>query len=148
MNNDRGKVLLSLRYSTSKQALIVGIIRCSGLAAMDSNGYSDPYVKLYLKPDRDKKSKFKTAVKKKTLNPEFHEEFTYQIKHNECAKKTLEITVWDRDIGKNDFIGGVQLGINSKGERLKHWFDTLKFPDKKYEHWHTLSAELVPEPDD
>ena len=27
----------------------------------------------YLKPDRDKKSKFKTAVKKKTLNPEYHE---------------------------------------------------------------------------
>jgi hypothetical protein len=30
----------------------------------------------------------------------------YEIKHNELAKKTLEITVWDRDIGKaNDFIG-------------------------------------------
>ncbi|XP_053375706.1 rabphilin-3A-like isoform X2 [Mercenaria mercenaria] len=145
MNNDRGKLLLSLRYSTSKQALIVGIVRCAGLAAMDSNGYSDPYVKLYLKPDSHKKSKFKTAVKKKTLNPEFHEEFIYQIKHNECAKKTLEITVWDKDIGKNDFIGGVQLGINSKGERLKQWFDTLKYPDQKYERWHTLSAELVPE---
>lgn len=27
----------------------------------------------YLKPDEDKKSKHKTAVKKKTLNPEFNE---------------------------------------------------------------------------
>lgn len=27
----------------------------------------------YLKPDVDKKSKHKTAVKKKTLNPEFNE---------------------------------------------------------------------------
>lgn len=34
------------------------------------------------------------------------QEFIYDIKHNELAKKTLEITVWDRDIGKaNDFIG-------------------------------------------
>jgi hypothetical protein len=34
------------------------------------------------------------------------QEFVYEIKHNELAKKTLEITVWDRDIGKaNDFIG-------------------------------------------
>ncbi|VDI82823.1 rabphilin-3A, partial [Mytilus galloprovincialis] len=100
----------------------------------------------YLKPDKDKKSKFKTAVKKKTLNPEYNEEFVYEIKHNELAKKTLEITVWDRDIGKtNDFVGGVQLGINSKGERLKHWFDTLKTTDQKYERWHTLSAELIPE---
>ncbi|KAL4223051.1 Double C2-like domain-containing protein beta [Mactra antiquata] len=145
MESDRGKILLSLKYSTSKQALIVGIVRCSALAAMDSNGFSDPYVKLYLKPDKDKKSKFKTVVKKKTLNPEYHEEFTYHIKHTEVAKKTLELTVWDRDIGKNDFIGGVQLGINSKGERLKHWFDALKYPDQKYERWHILSAELIPE---
>ncbi|BFZ18785.1 hypothetical protein BsWGS_21822 [Bradybaena similaris] len=142
----RGKLLLSLRYSTSKQTLCVRIIRCAELAAMDSNGYSDPYVKVYLKPDKDKKSKYKTAVKKRTLNPEFNEEFTYEIRHNELAKKTLEITVWDKDIGKtNDFIGGVQLGINSKGERLRHWFDTLKNPDREYRRWHVLSAELTPE---
>lgn len=145
MANDRGRLLLSLRYNTHKQALVVGIVRCAALAAMDPNGYSDPYVKLYLKPDQAKKSKFKTAVKKKTLNPEYHEEFIYQIKLSEVAKKTLEITVWDRDIGKNDFIGGVQLGINSKGDRLKHWFECLKGPDQKHEHWHVLSAELIPE---
>ncbi|KAJ8312998.1 hypothetical protein KUTeg_010371 [Tegillarca granosa] len=146
MSNDRGKILLSLKYSTAKQALMVGVIRCVELASMDTNGYSDPYVKIYLKPDRDKKSKFKTVVKKKTLNPEYNEEFVYEIRHNELSKKTLEVTVWDKDIGKaNDFIGGVQLGINSKGERLKHWFDTLKNPNQKFEHWHTLSAELVPE---
>ena len=144
--NDRGKILLGLRYDTRKQALYVSVIRCAALAACDANGYSDPYVKLYLKPDKDKKSKFKTVVKKKTLNPEYNEEFVYEIKHNELAKKTLEITVWDRDIGKaNDFIGGVQLGINAKGERLKHWFDTLKSTDQKYERWHILSAELIPE---
>ncbi|XP_071181463.1 rabphilin-3A-like isoform X2 [Mytilus galloprovincialis] len=144
--NDRGRILLGLKYDSRKHALYVYVIRCVGLAACDANGYSDPYVKLYLKPDKDKKSKFKTAVKKKTLNPEYNEEFVYEIKHNELAKKTLEITVWDRDIGKtNDFVGGVQLGINSKGERLKHWFDTLKTTDQKYERWHTLSAELIPE---
>lgn len=42
----RGKILLSLRYSTSKQSLVVKILRCAELAAMDSNGYSDPYVKV------------------------------------------------------------------------------------------------------
>ncbi|XP_060067821.1 rabphilin-3A-like isoform X3 [Ylistrum balloti] len=149
MSNDRGKILVSLRYISVKQALAVGVVRCVELAAMDSNGYSDPYVKLYLKPDRDKKSKFKTVVKKRTLNPEYNEDFLYEIKLPELAKKTLEITVWDKDIGKaNDFIGGVQLGINSKGERLKHWFDTLKNPDQKFERWQMLSAELIPEPDE
>lgn len=38
-----------------------------------------------------------------TLCPQ---EFCYEIKHGDLAKKTLEVTVWDYDIGKsNDFIG-------------------------------------------
>nr|BAA12714.1 Doc2beta [Mus musculus] len=140
---ERGRILISLKYSSQKQGLLVGIVRCAHLAAMDANGYSDPYVKTYLKPDVDKKSKHKTAVKKKTLNPEFNEEFCYEIKHGDLAKKTLEVTVWDYDIGKsNDFIGGVVLGINAKGERLKHWFDCLNNKDKRIERWHTLTNEL------
>uniref|UniRef100_A0A2K5IWX5 C2 domain-containing protein n=1 Tax=Colobus angolensis palliatus TaxID=336983 RepID=A0A2K5IWX5_COLAP len=137
---ERGRILISLKYSSQKQGLLVGIVRCAHLAAMDANGYSDPYVKTYLRPDVDKKSKHKTAVKKKTLNPEFNEEFCYEIKHGDLAKKSLEVTVWDYDIGKsNDFIGGVVLGINAKGERLKHWFDCLKNKDKRIERWWSMS---------
>ncbi|CAB1328177.1 unnamed protein product, partial [Coregonus sp. 'balchen'] len=79
-----------------------------------------------------KKSKYKTTVKKKTLNPEFNEEFVYEVPHDQLAKKTLEISVWDYDLGmSNDFIGGVELGINAKGVRLKHWFECLKHIGKK-----------------
>lgn len=85
-----------------------------------------------------KKSKYKTSVKKKTLNPEFNEvnygscltaveqnglnifyifsffllcelslqEFQYDVSLDQLAKKTLEISVWDYDLGmSNDFIG-------------------------------------------
>lgn len=38
--------------------------------------------------------------------------------------------------------GGLSLGINANGERLKHWFDCLKNKDKKIERWHTLTNEL------
>lgn len=113
----------------------------------------------------------------------FLQEFCYDIKYADLTKKTLEVTVWDYDIGKsNDFIGkhlhgvcvhvaliwprgnmmfddlqappdavvtqprllsgGVSLGINANGERLKHWFDCLKNKDKKIERWHTLTNEL------
>ncbi|NWW50320.1 DOC2B protein, partial [Pedionomus torquatus] len=142
---ERGRILISLKYSSQKQGLLVGIIRCAHLAAMDANGYSDPYVKTYLKPDEDKKSKHKTAVKKKTLNPEFNEEFCYEIKHGDLAKKTLEVTVADAhphlSLSVSVSQGGVVLGINAKGERLKHWFDCLKNKDKKIERWHTLTNE-------
>ncbi|XP_029366892.1 rabphilin-3A-like [Echeneis naucrates] len=139
---ERGRILISLMYSTQQNRLIVGVVRCVHLAAMDANGYSDPYVKICLKPDMGKKAKCKTQIKKRTLNPEFNEEFSYDIKHSELAKKTLDISVWDYDIGKsNDYIGGCQLGITAKGERLKHWYECLKNKDKKIERWHTLMNE-------
>ncbi|XP_061025554.1 rabphilin-3A isoform X3 [Eubalaena glacialis] len=139
---ERGKILVSLMYSTQQGGLIVGIIRCVHLAAMDANGYSDPFVKLWLKPDMGKKAKHKTQIKKKTLNPEFNEEFFYDIKHSDLAKKSLDISVWDYDIGKsNDYIGGCQLGISAKGERLKHWYECLKNKDKRIERWHQLQNE-------
>ncbi|XP_029940969.1 rabphilin-3A [Salarias fasciatus] len=138
-SEERGRILVSLLYSSQQGRLIVGVVRCAHLAAMDSNGYSDPFVKVCLKPDMGKKAKNKTQIKKKTLNPEFNEEFSYEIKHGELAKKTLDISVWDYDMGKsNDFIGGCQLGIQAKGECLKHWYECLKNKDKKIERWHVL----------
>ncbi|GAB1597616.1 rabphilin-3A-like [Argonauta hians] len=142
---ESGKILLSLSYMPSEQRLVVGVVRCANLAAMDSNGYSDPYVKIYLKPDPDKKSKFKTQTKRKTLNPEYNEEFKYKIRYNELTHKTLEITVWDKDIGKsNDFIGGLELGSQSKGDYLQHWYEMLRNPDHKVQYWHVLAPDFCP----
>ncbi|XP_051924704.1 rabphilin-3A-like isoform X2 [Hippocampus zosterae] len=139
---ERGRILISLMYNTQLNRLLVGVVRCVHLAAMDANGYSDPYVKIVLKPDMGKKGKCKTQIKKRTLNPEFNEEFSFDIKHSELAKKTLDVSVWDYDIGKsNDYIGGCQLGITAKGERLKHWYECLKNKDKRIERWHTLMNE-------
>ncbi|CAI9715995.1 double C2-like domain-containing protein beta isoform X1 [Octopus vulgaris] len=142
---ERGKILLSLCYKPSEQLLSIGVVRCANLAAMDSNGYSDPFVKIYLKPDPGKKSKFKTETKRKTLNPEYNEIFNYNIRYNELTHKTLEITVWDKDIGKpNDFIGGLEFGSQSKGDKLQHWYEMLRNPDQKVEYWHTLTPDFCP----
>ncbi|XP_074854521.1 double C2-like domain-containing protein alpha isoform X2 [Carettochelys insculpta] len=140
---ERGRILLALTYSSEHQGLRVEILRCAHLAAMDVNGYSDPYVKLYLKPDVEKKSKHKTSVKKKTLNPEYNEEFFYEVAQAELAWRSLEITVWDYDLGKsNDFIGGTVLGAGSSGEQRLHWLWCLQGPDRRWEHWQTLSNRL------
>jgi len=37
--------------------------------------------------------------------------------------------------------GGIQLGINAKGECLRHWFETLKEVNQVHERWHVLSHE-------
>ena len=52
------------------------LIKAADLAAMDMGGTSDPYVKVYLLPD--KKKKFETKVHRKTLNPVFKETFNFK----------------------------------------------------------------------
>lgn len=41
------RLLLALCYSTKKRALVVTVCRGTDLPPQDSNGYSDPFVKLY-----------------------------------------------------------------------------------------------------
>ena len=64
---------LRVRLEYRKGNLRVHILNAEELAAADSNGFSDPYVKMYLLPDKSKQSKRKTDVKLKTLNPVFNE---------------------------------------------------------------------------
>ncbi|KAG7173129.1 Double C2-like domain-containing protein beta-like, partial [Homarus americanus] len=137
---ERGKVLLSLKYATQRNALIVGIVRCAHLPSMDSNGFSDPYVKVQLKPDPTHK-KYRTAIKWKNLNPEFNEEFVFEVRRNELPKKLLDIRVYDKDVGRSDdFIGGLQLSQDSKGSELRHWYDALQYPDRRHDRWHQLNS--------
>lgn len=48
---ERGRILLSLCYSSQRGGLLVGVLRCAHLAPMDANGYSDPFVRLFLHPN-------------------------------------------------------------------------------------------------
>lgn len=63
-------------FSSTSQ-LTVGILQAADLLSMDSGGTSDPYVKVFVLPD--KKKKFDTKVHKKTLNPVFNETFTFKV---------------------------------------------------------------------
>ncbi|XP_047375123.1 double C2-like domain-containing protein gamma [Sciurus carolinensis] len=138
---DRGRILLSLCYSSQRGGLLVGILRCAHLAPMDANGYSDPFVRLFLHPNLGKKSKYKTSVRRKTLNPEFNEEFFYAGPREELVQKTLLVSVWDYDLGTaDDFIGGVQLSSQASGERLRHWRECLGHADHRLELWHLLDG--------
>ena len=65
-----GEVLVGVYYKSGQ--LHIHVERARGLAAADSNGYSDPYIKTYLLPD--KHTKQKTSIKKKTLDPVYNEE--------------------------------------------------------------------------
>lgn len=58
---------------------------------MDSGGTSDPYVKVFLLPD--KKKKFDTKVHKKTLNPVFNETFVFKVRSPETLFLIVKINI-------------------------------------------------------
>ena len=66
-----GDVMVGVYHKSGQ--LYIHVERARGLAAADSNGYSDPYIKTYLLPDKAKHTKQKTSVKKKTLDPVYNE---------------------------------------------------------------------------
>lgn len=72
---------------------------------MDAGGTSDPYVKLWVHPN--KKPKFCTKKLKKTLNPVYNETFTFlKLPFNEMSDKKLVMAVYDQDaMGSDDQIG-------------------------------------------
>ncbi len=96
-------------YARSTCNFHVKVIRGCQLLPMDFGQTSDPYCKLTLFPSNDTNIKwnFKTAVKKCTLQPEYNEEFVFQhVQLQELINKTLQITVYDKDMGKkDDYIG-------------------------------------------
>lgn len=49
------------------------VLEARGLPIKDMTGSSDPYVKIFLLPDR--KKKFQTKVHRKNLDPVFNETF-------------------------------------------------------------------------
>ncbi len=54
----------------------MGVIQATDLPGMDMSGTSDPYVKVYLMPE---KKKYETKVHRKTLNPVFNETFLFKV---------------------------------------------------------------------
>lgn len=78
MQEKLGRIQFSVGYSFQDSTLTVKILRGQELPAKDFSGTSDPFVKLYLLPD--KKHKLETKVKRKNLNPLWNETFLFEGK--------------------------------------------------------------------
>ncbi|XP_051778735.1 synaptotagmin-9-like isoform X1 [Erpetoichthys calabaricus] len=107
-NNSKtcGKLNFILKYDCDLEQLIVKIHKAVELPAKDFSGTSDPYVKIYLLPDR--KTKHQTKVHRKTLNPVFDEVFLFPVAYNELPTRKLHFSVYDFDrFSRHDMIGQV-----------------------------------------
>uniref|UniRef100_A0A3B5L582 C2 domain-containing protein n=1 Tax=Xiphophorus couchianus TaxID=32473 RepID=A0A3B5L582_9TELE len=120
----RGKLLYSLEYNVTLSELTVGIKQAGSLKAMDLGRSSDPYVKVYILPDKAKI--FETKVFKNTLNPFFNEQFTFQ---STLQKSTAVMKVFDFNrFTKHEIIGElrVQLCNIDQNHVIEEWQDLAK----------------------
>uniref|UniRef100_A0A3B3UAC6 Synaptotagmin-like protein 5 n=1 Tax=Poecilia latipinna TaxID=48699 RepID=A0A3B3UAC6_9TELE len=114
------------------------------LTAVKSGGTSDPFVKGYLLPDNNKSTKHKTAVERRTVNPQWNHTFTYcGLQDGDLNNICLELTVWDKEaLSSNVFLGGVRLGagtgksygnavdwMDSYGEEQQVWQRMIENPE-------------------
>ncbi|NWY37437.1 SYTL4 protein, partial [Sylvia atricapilla] len=167
----KGELVVSMKYIPSAKPpgagngrkgktgeggeLQVWIKEAKNLTAAKSGGTSDSFVKGYLLPHKNKASKRKTPVVKKTLNPHYNHTFVYNgINPEDLQHICLELTVWDREpLSSNDFLGGVRLGVgngvsngqavdwmDSTGEELNLWQKMCQYPGS----WAEGTLQLRP----
>ncbi|XP_016411426.1 synaptotagmin-like protein 1 [Sinocyclocheilus rhinocerous] len=131
-----GRIQFLLQYDVKKEELHVHIIRCQELASACKNR-SDPYVKVYLLPDNTSRSKKKTAVTRKTLNPVYDETMKYKVRKLDLQARVLSMSVWHMErMRRNLFLGEVEV-------RLGQWDWNQSQPT-----WHNLQPRVRLSPDD
>lgn len=106
-----GDINFSIDYDFTSQTLKLKIIQGKDLAARDANGLSDPYVRITLLPD--KKHRLETKIKRRTLNPRWHETFYFEgFPVNKLQARVLHLHVYDYDrFSRDDSIGEVHLPL-------------------------------------
>lgn len=87
-----GEVQLTIRHSSQRNKLIVVVHACRNLIAFTDSG-SDPYVRLYLLPDKRRSGRRKTSTFKRTLNPVYDQTFEFSVSVVELHRRTLDVAV-------------------------------------------------------
>jgi len=92
------------------------------------------FIRSYLLPERKGKSKHKTPIIKRTLNPTFNHKFSYEeVSLDDLKERVLEITIYDFDRASADeFLGGVRLGL---GTSSNEWDDAT---EDECQIWQTM----------
>ncbi|XP_078199423.1 extended synaptotagmin-2 isoform X6 [Callithrix jacchus] len=92
------------------------------LIAFSEDG-SDPYVRMYLLPDKRRSGRRKTHVSKKTLNPVFDQSFDFSVSLPEVQRRTLDVAVKNSGgfLSKDKGLLGKVLVALASEELAKGW---------------------------
>ena len=114
-------------FFQKNEILQVHVHEAKGLPGGDLPDPPDPYVKLYLLPDRPKKSKRKSDAKKDTVTPQYEETFDYEIEASQLNFQELEVSVVDKKgiFSRCATMGRVVIPLSEiiSEDVMSQWFD-------------------------
>ncbi|XP_028430421.1 synaptotagmin-like protein 2 isoform X3 [Perca flavescens] len=108
----------------------------------------DPYVKCFVLPDTSRKSRQKTRVLRRTVDPVFNHTMVYDgIRQADLSEACVELTVWDRDRLASNLLGGLRLGAGTGTGRsygaLVDWMDSTPYEAALWERMMATPNEWV-----
>ncbi|XP_076348186.1 regulating synaptic membrane exocytosis protein 2-like [Tachypleus tridentatus] len=127
-----GRIQVRFWYDVSVLQLVVTVVRATGLSLRNNQQLRNPYVKLFLLPDRSEKSKRRTKTIADTSDPKWNQTFVYSpLRGTDLKARALELTVWDYDLyGTNDFLGEVVIDISSAPlDKEEQWYNLTSHED-------------------
>ncbi|XP_033909476.3 synaptotagmin-2-like isoform X1 [Acipenser ruthenus] len=142
-NKPKGKLQYSLEYDFQKQELIAGVKQAAELLAMDLGGTSDPYVKVYMLPNKSKT--WETKVYRKTLNPVFNESFTFQTPQAELNESMIVMQVYDFNrFSKHEIIGELRIPLKTVdwNHVIEEWMELSAASKSEHENLGEICFSL------
>ncbi|KAM4636698.1 synaptotagmin-15-like [Discoglossus pictus] len=128
-----GRVWFAVEYEQESERLVVSLIKVRNLHY--SSESCCPFVKMHLLPDERRYLQSKT--KRKTLNPQFDENFVFQVSSKTLHQRTLRFSIYHVDkIKKHHLLGQVLFPL--KNENLTD--------DGKLVIWRDLEMENLEPP--
>ncbi|NXG58325.1 SYTL3 protein, partial [Hemiprocne comata] len=148
--NVTGEIEFAVRYIFKACILEICIKGCKNLAyGEEKKKKCNPYVKVYLLPDKSPRSKRKTAIKKNTVDPEFHETLKYKIDYPQLRSRQLQISVWHAGALKSRvFLGEVVIPLaawnfEDNSMQLFNWYQLKAKLEKPEDYLIQYSGELL-----
>nr|XP_015810128.2 extended synaptotagmin-2-A isoform X3 [Nothobranchius furzeri] len=122
-----GEIKLTIRHSSQRNKLVVVVHACRNLIAFTKDG-SDPFIRLYLLPDKSRTGRRKTNTIKRTLNPTYDQTVEFSVSMVELHRRTLDVAVKNGGsiLSKHKGLLGkvlVDLSSDDISKGLTQWYD-------------------------
>uniref|UniRef100_A0A1I8AWM5 Regulating synaptic membrane exocytosis protein 2 n=1 Tax=Meloidogyne hapla TaxID=6305 RepID=A0A1I8AWM5_MELHA len=109
-----GRLEMALLYLPQKRELIISLSRAYDLLPRSNGNDRNPYIKLFLLPDRSERSRRQSKVITGTQSPVWEEHFFYEdLDEIELVNRVLEVTLWDYDaFESHSFLGEALIDLS------------------------------------